>query len=94
MKKYIFGLFLSVLLTTFTPGGYAQEKQQITSSDYSNRKVEMADSFRGEGKIYVVVAVMVALLGVLIFYLVRMDIKLSNIEARVEEHLKSKDKTN
>ncbi len=92
MKKYFFGLLFTLLLTAVAPYSYAQEKQQITSSDYSNRNVEMADTFRGEGKIYVVVAVMVALLGVLIFYLVRMDIKLSNIEARVEEHLRNKEK--
>ena len=92
MKNYIFGLFLVIILSIFATGVQAQEKQEITSGDYSNRSVEMADKFRGEGKIYVVVAVVVVLLGVLIFYLVRMDVKLRNIETRVEEHLK--DKTN
>lgn len=90
MKNYIFGLFLVIILSTFTTVVQAQEKQEITSSDYSNRSVEMADNFRGEGKIYVVVAVVVVLLGVLIFYLVRMDVKLRNMETRVEEHLKDK----
>lgn len=90
MKNYIFGLFLVIILSTFTTVVQAQEKQEITNSDYSNRSVEMADNFRGEGKIYVVVAVVVVLLGVLIFYLVRMDVKLRNLETRVEEHLKDK----
>lgn len=90
MKKYVFGLFVAILLSTFAPLAHAQEKQEITSSDYSNRSVEMADNFRGEGKIYVVIAVMAALLGVLIFYLVRMDVKLRNMEAKMEEHLKRK----
>ena len=90
MKNYIFGLFLVIILSTFVIEVKAQEKQEITSSDYSNRSVEMADDFRGEGKIYVVVAVVVVLLGVLIFYLIRMDVKLRNMETRVEEHLKDK----
>ncbi|NTS42044.1 CcmD family protein [Flavisolibacter sp. BT320] len=43
-------------------------------------QVEMADTMRENGKIYVVVAVVLAILIGLILYLVRLDKKISNIE--------------
>ncbi len=42
--------------------------------------VEMADSMRQNGKIYVVVAVVLAILIGLFLYLIRLDRKISNIE--------------
>jgi hypothetical protein len=42
--------------------------------------VEMADTFRSNGKIYVVVAVILTIFGGIILYLVRLDRKLSRIE--------------
>lgn len=42
--------------------------------------VEMADSMRKNGKIYVVVAVVLTILIGLILYLIRLDKKISNIE--------------
>lgn len=92
MKRYIFRLLLTFILCAPASTGYGQEKQQIAGSDYTNRSVEMADDFRGEGKIYVVVAVVLTLLGVVVFYLVRMDVKITNLEARVEEHIRNKSK--
>lgn len=86
MKKMIaacligFGLFLSSSLM-------AQEKRKIEETDYANQSVQMADGFRAEGKIYVVVAVMVALLGGLTFYLVSMERKVAALEKKVEEFL-------
>ena len=44
------------------------------------QSVEMADKFRGEGKIYVVVTVVLLLLISIFFYLFRIDKKLSNFE--------------
>jgi hypothetical protein len=41
---------------------------------------EMADTFRSNGKIYVVVAVMLVILAGLILYLVRLDHKISKLE--------------
>jgi len=43
-------------------------------------KVEMADRFRAEGKIYVVIAVVVIILAGLILYVSRLDRKLSKLE--------------
>lgn len=42
--------------------------------------VQMADTMRSNGKIYVVVAVMVAIFAGIIFYLVRLDRKLTKLE--------------
>ena len=75
-----FGLLLSGSLM-------AQEKRKIDGNDYANQSVQMADGFRAEGKIYVVVAVMVALLGGLTFYIVSTDRKVTALEKKVEEFL-------
>jgi hypothetical protein len=42
--------------------------------------IEMADAMRQNGKIYVVVAVVLAILIGLFLYLIRLDKKISNIE--------------
>lgn len=43
-------------------------------------KVEMADTFRSNGKIFVVVAVIVTIFAGIIIYLVRLDRKLTKLE--------------
>jgi len=50
--------------------------QQRAASDH----VEMADRFRADGKIYVVVAVVVIILAGLILYVARLDRKISRLE--------------
>ena len=44
------------------------------------RPVPMADGLRSEGKIYVVVAVILTIFAGIIFYLVRLDRKISRLE--------------
>jgi len=44
------------------------------------QEVSMADKMRSEGKIYVVIAVMLTILLGIIFYLVRLDRKISRLE--------------
>lgn len=51
-----------------------------------NGKVEMADTMRSNGKIYVVVAVIIAIFAGIIIYLVRLDRKLTKLE---KNHFKS-----
>jgi uncharacterized transporter YbjL len=68
MKNKI-SLLLTVLLAPFL--GRAQE---ITTSP------DMADAFRRDGKIYVVIAVMAIIFICLIGYLVYIDIKLKKLE--------------
>ena len=43
-------------------------------------KVEMADKFRADGKIYVVIAVLVTILLGLFLYVIRLDRKLNKLE--------------
>ena len=46
----------------------------------ANKKPEMADALRADGKIYVVVAVVITILAGLILYVVRLDRKVSKME--------------
>jgi len=64
--KYLSALIISLLLTVIN---YAQDE-----------KVEMADTMRSNGRIYVVVAVVVLILLGLLLYLVRLDKKITKIE--------------
>ena len=65
LKKIV--LLFSLLLTSMI--SMAQEKE-----------VEMADTMRSNGRIYVVVAVMLTILTGLILYVVRIDRKISRLE--------------
>jgi hypothetical protein len=61
--------FLSLLFQTLILFSHAQDSS-----------AEMADTFRSNGKIYVVVAVMLTILAGIILYLVRLDRKISRLE--------------
>ena len=52
----------------------------ITQAQDGTKKVEMADFMRSNGRIYVVVAVMLTILIGLVLYVVRLDRKLSKLE--------------
>jgi len=52
---------LFVLLMLLSLAGKAQNKIEVTAADYSNTSVEMADLMRSEGKIYVLVGIIVLL---------------------------------
>lgn len=69
MKKII---SLLTLLLVFSLNLFAQESV--------NQTVEMADRFRADGKIYVVVAVVLVILIGMFVYLVRLDGKISKLE--------------
>lgn len=78
MKKLIFLFCLYAGIISFA---YAQNnKIAITENDYGNRSVEMADTFRKEGKIYVVVGTLGTVLAGIIVYLIILDRKISKIE--------------
>jgi CcmD family protein len=50
------------------------------TQDPTGNRVGMADQMRGNGRIYVVVAVMITILTGLILYIVRLDRKISKWE--------------
>jgi CcmD family protein len=64
-------LFVSLLLSSVS--GYSQDSLQKESP-------KMADLMRSNGKIYVVVTVLVIILAGLITYLVQLDRKISRLE--------------
>lgn len=51
-----------------------------TLISFGQEKVEMADTMRSNGRIYVVVAVVVTILSGLILYVARLDRKISKLE--------------
>ena len=68
MRKLLFLFLLSVLgLASFAQG----------------EEVAMADSMRNDGKIYVVVAVIVTIFAGIIVYLIRLDRKISKLEKTI-----------
>ncbi|MDH5609147.1 MAG: hypothetical protein OEY56_06680 [Cyclobacteriaceae bacterium] len=74
MRKYIVTLLL-------LPGYIASVLAQ--SSD-----IEMADQFRGEGKIYIVIAVILLILGGIFLTLLRLGKKLTKLEQEIEDEKK------
>lgn len=86
MKKYLitalllFGLNVMAQDTSDLKTG---EKYAITEADYTNSTVEMADVMRSNGKIYVVVGVILIIFLGIVFYMIKVDRKLSKIEGEV-----------
>ena len=78
MKKSL--VLLSLL---FTLSLNAQDKYEITEDDYDNTNIEMADAMRSNGKIYVVVAVVMVIFSGLIFYIIQTDRKITKLEKEV-----------
>lgn len=69
MRKYLLLIFLTL--------------SSLASS--AQQEVEMAETMRSEGKIYVVVAILLLILIGLVGYLVQLDRKVSKLEKRLSE---------
>lgn len=69
----VFGLLLSLSLS-------AQNDYRPVDVDEANSKVEMADLMRSNGKIYVVVGILLIIFGGITFYTVRLDKKITKLE--------------
>jgi hypothetical protein len=52
----------------------------VMAQSDTTKTVEMADGLRANGKIYVVVLVLVTILAGLFFYVIRLDRKISRLE--------------
>ena len=76
MHNKIYSILFTVigLISAFT--AWAQDST-------ANKKAEMAGLMRSNGKIYVVVAVLVIILTGLILYVIRLDRKISKMEKEV-----------
>ncbi|MGC1240247.1 MAG: CcmD family protein [Chryseosolibacter sp.] len=68
---------LALCLSVFAEKAFAQN-------------AEMADTFRSEGKIYVVVAIVLIVLTGLIVYLFLLDRKISKLEQMIQEKKQTK----
>lgn len=66
-------MLLASLLLIFHLAVLAQEKEEV----------EMADAMRQNGRIYVVVAVVITIFIGLIIYLIRLDKKITNLEKTI-----------
>ena len=86
MLKYIFALWL--LLAAAPTVTWAQATTETTTvpatAETATSDVEMASTLRRDGKIYVVVAVILTILGGLLFYLIRLDRKVSKLEQQLK----------
>lgn len=69
----IFFLFISLNVL-------AQEKIEITETDYQNNRVEMADTMRSDGKIYVVVGIIAIIMGGILLYVINTERKIAKLE--------------
>jgi hypothetical protein len=67
-------------------------KIPVTQRDYENTEVTMADTFREDGKIYVVVAVLATIFAGIVVFLVVTESKLKKLEDLVysEKNIKEK----
>jgi len=78
MKK-----ILTIALSLFSLVAFAQEKIAVTESDYSNSSVDMADLMRSNGKIYIVVGIIVIIFIGIVAYMIYTDRKLTRIEKSI-----------
>lgn len=82
LLSFIFSPFISVLAQT--------EKIAVTQRDYENTEVTMADTFREEGKIYVVVAVLATIFTGIVVFLIVTESKLKKLEDSVYSEKRAK----
>jgi len=75
MKK-----ILAIALLFISLSAFAQEKIAVTDADYANNSVEMADRMRADGKIYVLVGVIVIIFAGITLYVVNTDRKITKLE--------------
>ena len=72
LKKY-FSLIITVICLVIAVGAKAQDS-------LAEKRPEMATGFRSDGKIYVVISVLVVILAGLFLYVMTLDRKISKIE--------------
>lgn len=84
MNKKMLKRILSVaILSIVSHFADSQDKVKITEEDYTNQEVEMADQFRADGKIYVLTAIILIVVGGMLSYLIVIDKKVSKLEKQL-----------
>jgi ABC-type uncharacterized transport system permease subunit len=79
-KVYVLLLFLSCWFAGIPVHAQDSTGQLRTVDSASVQRIEMADQLRANGKIYVVVAVVIIILLGLILYVTRLDRKITRLE--------------
>ena len=69
----VFGLLVSLNLS-------AQNDYKPVDVDEAKTKIEMADVMRSNGKIYVVVGILLIIFGGITFYTIRLEKKITKLE--------------
>jgi len=82
MKKIKYIVFFTLLIMSLR---LPAQKTEIVEEDYSNDRIEMADKMRAEGKIYVLVAIIVTLFAGFTFYTVMTERKVKKLEKSLKE---------
>jgi hypothetical protein len=77
MHKKLYTLLLLVSLWFLGIVAHAQDTNSV-------KKIEMADRLRADGKIYVVIAVLLFILFGLVLYVVRLDRKITRLEREMK----------
>jgi CcmD family protein len=80
--KHILRVTIFILILNFPA---SSQKMEVSESDYSNTKVEMADTFRKEGKIYTVVAIVGTVMAGIFVYAFFIDRRLTRLEKELEK---------
>ncbi len=83
-------LTLWCLLLVASFGGaklQAQPAQNQGTTIIAEPEVEMADALRRDGKIYVVVVVLLTLMGGVVGYLISLDRKVSKLEKQLKDEM-------
>ena len=80
--KHILRVTIFILILNFPASA---QKMEVSESDYSNTKVEMADTFRKEGKIYTVVAIVGTVMAGIFVYAFFIDTRLTRLEKELEK---------
>jgi CcmD family protein len=80
--KHILRVTIFILILNFSASA---QKMEVSESDYSNTKVEMADTFRKEGKIYTVVAIVGTVMAGIFVYAFFIDRRLTRLEKELEK---------
>ena len=87
LNKYLLALGLALSLLVH-PALQAQDNGQsvmVEANTAASQQIEMADRMRQDGKIYVVVGCVLVVLAGMIFYLVRIDKKVSRLEKQYKD---------
>ncbi|SIT90719.1 CcmD family protein [Pontibacter indicus] len=61
------------------------QDQMVEFSSAPQQNIEMADALRQDGKIYVVVAVLLTVLAGVLFYLIALDRKVGRLEKQLKD---------